>query len=202
MRQEKAVKKQSVIIGSIKTILPDEYRKAGADMVIAYSTFNTRFGVCLVASVEDRVCAILFADKVADAVADLHARWPLSEIMKGNPPVHREVEKYLTGISAGNNAGLKIPLYLKGTDFQIRVWKELLRIPYGSTYTYGELAMRLGGRNMSRAVGTAIGNNPIGYMIPCHRVLAATGKMGGYRWGIERKRAMLGFEADEFILAR
>jgi AraC family transcriptional regulator of adaptative response/methylated-DNA-[protein]-cysteine methyltransferase len=179
------------MIGSIKMMTPEEYRKVGADMVVSYSVFRTQFGLCLVASTDRGICNVLFADKVTDAIADLKSRWPLSKIVKKHDSMHEEIQRYFEKKSVGK----KIKLHLKGTDFQVKVWKELLSIPSTSSSTYGEIARRLGDPKSSRAVGTAIGNNPIGYVIPCHRVLTSTGKIGGYRWGIERKKKMLGFEA-------
>lgn len=169
---------------------PEEYYAKSTDLVISYSTFRTQFGSCLVASTDKGVCNVLFANTNADAIAELKSRWLLSKIVKKHEPSHAEVER----IFENGSTDTKINVHLKGTDFQIRVWKALLTIPKSSTSTYGEIAKQLGDPKSSRAVGTAIGNNPIGYIIPCHRVLTTTGKIGGYRWGVERKKAMLGFE--------
>ncbi len=177
------------IIGSVKTMTPEEYRKEGPAMTISYSTFKTQFGLCLVASTDIGICNVLFADNTKVAVRDLQSRWSLSKIMKKHELMHKSIEKFFSGLSTNLP---KVTLHLKGTDFQIKVWRALLTIPKESTSTYKEIAERLGDSKLSRAVGTAIGNNPIGYIMPCHRVLTSTGKLGGYRWGINRKRKMLG----------
>jgi AraC family transcriptional regulator of adaptative response/methylated-DNA-[protein]-cysteine methyltransferase len=91
----------------------------------------------------------------------------------------------------------EIKLHLKGTDFQLKVWENLLKIPMGSLSTYGNLAEKIGNPNASRAVGTATGNNPVAYLIPCHRVIQSTGNLGGYRWGNTRKTAIIGWEASK-----
>ena len=180
------------------TISPAKYRATGADISVFYSIFKTRFGLCLTASTGDGVCAILFAGTAADALADLRSRWPLSKIVKKRMSLYGTVEAYFKNLSGASakktKSEIAMPLHLKGTEFQIKVWKALLSIPHAGTSNYGAIAKKLGNANLSRAVGGAIGSNPIGYIIPCHRVLKSSGNISGYHWGIERKKAMLGFE--------
>ncbi len=174
-----------------------EYKKVGADMVIAYSTFKSPFGTCLVASTDKGVCNILFGASIAADIADLQSRWPLSKLMKKHQPIHAEVEAYFKDLAAGSKTRRNaFPMHLKGTDFQIRVWKALLTIPGAKTSTYGDIAKKLGDPKLSRAVGGAIGSNPVGYIIPCHRVLKSDGGISGFHWGVEKKKSMLAFEAE------
>lgn len=198
---------------NIIVLTPAEYKKVGADMIISYSTFKSPFGTCLVASTDKGVCNILFGANVAADIADLQSRWPLSKIVKKHQPIHAEVEKYFQDLSlaaakkdakakakgktkAHNKPSLTILMHLKGTDFQTKVWKVLLTIPSAKTSTYGDIAKKLGDAKLSRAVGGAIGANPIGYIIPCHRVLKSDGGISGFHWGIDKKKAMLAFEAE------
>lgn len=166
----------------------------GFGFAIYYSIFKTPFGWCLVASTEKGICNILFSDRKNEVVQDLNERWPRAEIISKVLPAHRQIEACFKKTTSRTKF-MKIKLHLYGTNFQIDVWEALLTIPECGVVSYGDLAEKLGDKKMSRAVGTAVGNNPIGYIIPCHRVLKSTGEIGGYRWGIERKRAMLGWEA-------
>lgn len=175
----------------IEAMTPGEYKKKGEGLLIKYSFFDTRFGICLVASTERGICNVLFCDSEKAGSSDLYRRWPKATLIKKQQPEHALIEKYFKGISPHS----KIKLHLCGTNFQIKVWEALLSIPEGNVASYGDVAAQIGNKKMSRAVGTAIGSNPIGYIIPCHRVLKSTGEIGGYRWGVERKRAMLGWEA-------
>lgn len=161
-------------------------------MTIHYSIFKTRFGLCLVASTEKGIRNILFADSKKALLVDLKSRWKKVDFTEKSKMIHKKIEKYLKNTKTLSN----IKLDLVGTVFQIKVWKELSYIKKGSVSTYKEIAEKIGGKRFSRAVGTAIGNNPIGYIIPCHRVLSSSGEIGGYRWGIERKKKMLAYEAE------
>lgn len=155
-----------------------------------YSTVTTPYGVCLVASTSQGICCVVFADSIEMVMADMSERFPQARRIELVRPEHLLVHEYIRGVVELN----KISLHLFGTAFQLRVWQELLNVKHGTTCSYGSIATALGDKKQSRAVGTAIGNNPIGYLIPCHRVLTSTGAIGGYRWGIERKRSMLARE--------
>ena len=120
-------------------VTPEEYRKVGSDMVIAYSTLDTQFGLCLVASTDKGVCNVLFANTNADAIAELKSRWLLSKIVKKHEQSHAEVER----IFENGSTDTKINVHLKGTDFQIRVWKALLTIPDNATFKYVVMPMRI-----------------------------------------------------------
>ncbi len=159
------------------------------DLTIYYSTFTTRFGECLVASTNLGICNILFFDKHEEGMKDLESRWPKAKIMSGHRPSHQAIEDYFQNKQLPANTVFQV----RGTDFQIKVWNALLTIPKGVTTTYGQIAKQL---NMTgfQAVGGAIGGNPIGYIVPCHRVIKSNGEISGYRWGVERKRAMQVYE--------
>jgi AraC family transcriptional regulator of adaptative response/methylated-DNA-[protein]-cysteine methyltransferase len=175
----------------IEAMTPGEYQNQGEHLTLNYSLFETRFGLCLVASTPRGICNILFSDSEKALVADLNARWPKAKLISKKVAPHREIESYFKGITPKSN----IKLHLYGTNFQLKVWEALLSIPEGSIATYGDIAKKIGNKKASRIVGGAIGSNPVGYLIPCHRVLKSTGEISGYRWGVERKRAMLGYEA-------
>jgi AraC family transcriptional regulator of adaptative response/methylated-DNA-[protein]-cysteine methyltransferase len=177
-----------------KTVLNRaEVKAATRDWHVDYSFFQTQFGVCLVASTEKGISNILFADTKKEALADLKNRWPHATLQEKHLPLHTRITQYLKG---GKNSS-PIPLHLIGTDFQIKVWQKLLSIDSGKTCSYKSIAEKMGDPLSSRAVGTAIGANPVGYIIPCHRVLTSSGKLGGYHWGLPRKEAMLAYEATK-----
>jgi AraC family transcriptional regulator of adaptative response/methylated-DNA-[protein]-cysteine methyltransferase len=179
----------------IEAMTPGEYQNQGKNLTIHYSVFDTQFGLCLVASTARGVCNVLFLDTEKQAVAELKSRWPKAKLVaspqKSRHKFHGEIENYLKGITPKS----KIKLHLHGTNFQLKVWEALLSIPEGRISTYGDIAAKIGDKKSSRAVGAAVGDNPIGYLIPCHRVLKSTGEISGYHWGVDRKRAMLGYEA-------
>ncbi len=162
-------------------------------MNIDYSIFKTQFGLCLVASTKQGICNILFADSNKELLTDLKSRWSEATFIDKNMASHKQVEAYFKGSTSKS----KIKVHLHGTDLELKVWEALLRIPSGKTSTYGEIAKEIGKEKSSRIVGRAIGSNPIGYLIPCHRVLKSNGDIGGYRWGIERKKKMLAFETKK-----
>ncbi|MBA3788938.1 methylated-DNA--[protein]-cysteine S-methyltransferase [Patescibacteria group bacterium] len=175
----------------IEAMTPGEYQKRGATLTINYSTFETKFGLCLVASTERGICNILFFENPKDGLRELTSLWPKANIVHKIEPLHEALRDYFSNLTSQS----KIKLHLQGTNFQIKVWEALLSIPEGTIATYGEIARKLGSPNQSRAVGAAVGDNPISYLIPCHRVLKSTGEISGYRWGVSRKRVMLAYEA-------
>jgi len=167
-----------------------EDKKQFASTGILYEIFETPFGKCLVATADKGVVAILFADTKKALLEDLQSRFKNASYKVGVTSWSKDVQHYFTGIMPST----KIPLQLVGTPFQMDVWSALLEVKSGTTCDYGSIAEKIGDRKKSRAVGTAIGNNPVGYIIPCHRVLRSDGAMGGYRWGIDRKKAMIAHE--------
>ncbi len=181
--------KQTAFV-DIEAMSPDEYKHGGKNLIIFYSIFDTRFGNCLAASTNKGVCNILFFDLAKDAVADLKSRWPNAKLIKQHQPSHNSIKKYFLNIRAKS----KIKIHARGTNFQIKVWEALVSIPPGKTTTYASIAKQIGKPKAVRAVGTAVGKNPVSYIIPCHRVLKSTGEIGQYHWGVERKRMMLAYE--------
>ncbi len=167
-----------------------------AEAVIHLGFHQTPFGGCLLATIEQSVCQLDFLDHLdrkPSALEVLQCRWPGARLLE-DPGTTGPI---LTRIFDSNleSSGQPLDLMPKGTSFQIKVWEALLRIPHGCLTTYKDLAHQIGSPNASRALGGAVGANPIAYLIPCHRVIQSNGAIGGYRWGLERKRAMLAGEA-------
>lgn len=176
---------------TIEAMTPGEFKQQGAGLSIAYSFTQSPFGLCLIASTPRGICAVLFCNTKKEGTKDLRRRFPHAVFTETRQTLHGVVADFLAGIKPKR----PITLHLHGTNFQVKVWEALLSTPEGTLTTYSALAQRIKKPNAARAVGTAIGENPIGYLIPCHRVLRASGEIGGYHWGIERKQTMIAFEA-------
>ncbi|PLX97352.1 MAG: 6-O-methylguanine DNA methyltransferase [Desulfuromonas sp.] len=176
---------------SVEAVTPGEYKAAGDGVEIRYGRHATPFGDCLIAVTGRGICRLEFfdSDSSDDLVARLRQEWPGAKIREDAVATGISIDRIFS--AAGKTDGQSLPLQLKGTNFQLKVWQALLNIPPGCITSYGDLAERIGHPGASRAVGTAIGSNPIGYLIPCHRVLRGDGGIGGYRWGEERKLAIL-----------
>jgi AraC family transcriptional regulator of adaptative response/methylated-DNA-[protein]-cysteine methyltransferase len=176
----------------LEAMTPGEYRQGGAALPIRYSLAESPFGAYLVASTPKGICHLHFADDAEQAVAGLRQEWPQAALRAETTPEHAQVARFFS-----HNFGPadRLHLHLKGTDFQLKVWESLLRIPEGGVSTYGQVAAQAGYGPAVRAVGSAIGANPVGYLIPCHRVIRQGGELGQYRWGTPRKAALLGWEA-------
>lgn len=174
---------------TLEAMSPGEYKQGGAGLTIRYGTHPTPFGPCLVAMTARGVCHLQFLDEEAET-ATLQAAWPRAELVEDREATAPAVEQIFDPANSQN-----LILHLRGTNFQIQVWRALLRIPFGSLTTYQHLAQALGKPTAARAVGNAVGNNPVGYLIPCHRVIRGSGELGGYRWGLDRKAALIGWEA-------
>ncbi len=165
----------------------------GAKMKIRYCTTASASGKVLVAASEKGVCTVSMGDSDAELERSLHDRFPNDEVKKdavGMTRVAASVKEMIMGKPIA--AGLNFDLH--GTDFQKKVWKELLRIPTGKTRSYAEIASRIGHPNAYRAVANACGANPVAIAVPCHRVIASGGKIGGYGGGLDRKRKLLANE--------
>jgi AraC family transcriptional regulator, regulatory protein of adaptative response / methylated-DNA-[protein]-cysteine methyltransferase len=178
----------------IIAMTPGEYKNCGQGLIIEYSVNESNFGHYVVASTTKGICNVLFLDSVKDAHDALNKRFKNAKINHVYNPIHQPVIDFFDN----KKSDKKIKLHLQGTNFQLQVWKALLTIPDGNITTYGTIAKSIGESSplASRAVGTAIGDNPVGYIIPCHRVLKSTGQISGYRWGVVRKQAILSFEAS------
>jgi AraC family transcriptional regulator, regulatory protein of adaptative response / methylated-DNA-[protein]-cysteine methyltransferase len=179
----------------IEAMTPGEYKNGGENLVINYSVHDSTFGLYLIASTAKGICNILFLDDENEALQTLQQRWPRAKLVSNQAQSHKAVIQFFNH----QNPQSKIKLHLHGTNYQLKVWEALLTIPEGKITSYGNIAKSIGDNSAlgSRAAGTAIGNNPIGYLIPCHRVLKSTGQISGYRWGMERKQAMIGWEAGQ-----
>ncbi len=177
-----------------EAVTPGEYKTGGEGLAISYGFHPSPFGECLVAVTGRGICHLAFvehADRAA-AVEALHKTWPSSDLRQDAGRTRPLVDQIFARRPAGANSSLT--LLLHGTNFQIKVWEALLRIPAGSVTSYEGLARFIGRPEAVRAVANAVANNPIAYLIPCHRVLRKSGEMGGYRYGTARKRALLGWE--------
>ncbi len=175
---------------------PARYREGGRDMEIHYTTEGSPLGRLLVARTERGLCHVSLADSDTALTARLRQEFPRAELRRdrnGLSTAVRELVRYLEG----RQTEFDLPLDVRGTAFQCRVWEELLRIPYGQTRTYGEVARAVGAPGAARAVGTACGRNPLPLIIPCHRVVREGGALGGYGLGLPRKRALLKQEREK-----
>lgn len=177
---------------------PGDFGRGGEGLDIYWGWFDSPFGPSLVMGTGKGICGIAFASETGpeEAMRDLTSRWPAA--------TYREAPENLeTWVQAAYGAtGDDTALYLIGAPFQIKVWEALLQIPSGHVSTYSEIAAAVGKPRAVRAVGTAVGRNPISWLIPCHRALRKTGALGGYHWGLPVKRALLAYEgarADQSI---
>ena len=168
---------------------PGDFAKGGAGLTIHWGWFDSPFGPALVMGTDKGICGMGFAAEMGEAHAmqDLVSRWPLAAFVEDPARLRPWVEAAFSSAEA--------PLHLIGAPFQIKVWEALLRIPSGHVTTYSEIARAVGHPAAVRAVGTAVGRNPISLFIPCHRALRKTGGLGGYHWGLPVKRAILAWEA-------
>ncbi len=180
---------------NIEGMTPGEYKNKGENLYIEYSYAESHFGKTIIASTPKGICHIAFCEDETLAYELLKSTFSNAQFKRVENLYHKQVLK-LIGPDVDSVANLK--LHIKGTEFQLKVWETLLTIPSGVLCTYGEIAKKVGNPNASRAVGTAIGHNPIAYLIPCHRVIQASGIFGGYMWGPKRKTAIIGWEAARF----
>ena len=176
----------------IEAMTPGEYKNGGAGLVMDYGFVQSPFGEMLAASTAKGICHMAFVQDRASGIAALAAQFPAARLRAKTTVQHLAVQEVF-GKKRDDLPSVK--LHLRGTDFQLKVWEALLHIPQGHLATYGDLAQRIGKPTASRAVGTAIGANPVAYLIPCHRVIQGSGHIGGYMWGPDRKAAIIGWEA-------
>lgn len=183
---------------TIEGMTPAEYRDGGADLAINYSFAESPFGNILVASTSKGICYMAFTDTVAEPFLDLRAHFPNAALRQITDLVQQNA---LYIFSQDWSRLQEIKLHLKGTEFQLKVWETLLKIPMGGLSTYKDIAGRIGNPKASRAVGSAVGDNPVAFLIPCHRVIQSEGAFGQYHWGATRKTAIIGWEAAKTILS-
>lgn len=173
---------------------PSEFRRGGTNLHICFAVKQSSLGLVLVATTERGICAILIGDTGEELVADLVRRFPNSIIDKASEQFDQTLDQVVNFIDAPKT-DFELPLDIRGTVFQQRVWQELKKIPAGTTTSYSELAANIGAPSAVRAVASACAANPLAVAIPCHRAVRTDGNLSGYRWGLERKRALLKLES-------
>lgn len=176
----------------IEGMTPGEFKNGGENLSINYSYAESHFGNILVASTAKGICYMAFADDEQKALTDLQQHFPKANF-KQMLDLMQQNALYIFRHDWSKLQQVK--LHLRGTDFQVKVWETLLKIPMGKLSTYGSIAAEIKNPNASRAVGSAIGSNPVAFLIPCHRVIQSSGTIGGYMWGTTRKTAIIGWEA-------
>ncbi|MCX6050571.1 MAG: methylated-DNA--[protein]-cysteine S-methyltransferase [Chloroflexi bacterium] len=186
---------------AIEAVTPGEFKNKGAGLQIFYGRHATPFGDCLLAATERGICLLTFLDGEdawKDALAELQVRWQaaiITECPERTQPLIEQI--FSPNSNATQNVARPINVLLHGTNFQIKVWEALLKIPTGAVASYDDVAQWIGQPSAARAVGGAVGANNIAYLIPCHRVIRKSGVIQEYRWGPTRKKAMLGWEAAQ-----
>jgi AraC family transcriptional regulator of adaptative response/methylated-DNA-[protein]-cysteine methyltransferase len=174
---------------SLEAATPGEIKSGGAGLTIRWGIAESPFGPCLLAETTRGICRLSFLEEEInddEVVAD----WPRAEWIRDDPhTAHRLGSLFQTSPEPST-----LRAWVRGSAFQMRVWRALLEIPNGALSTYGRLATAIGSPGAARAVGTAVGSNPVAFLIPCHRVIRETGAISGYRWGVGRKRALLAWE--------
>jgi AraC family transcriptional regulator of adaptative response/methylated-DNA-[protein]-cysteine methyltransferase len=183
---------------TLQAVTPGEYKQKGAGLRIAYGFHDTPFGTALLGATERGLCSLAFVDDggEGDAIDALRERWALADLdedARATAPLAERI------FASGERDDRPIPLFVQGTNHQVRVWEALLRVPAGAVVSYEQLAAAAGRPDAVRAVAGAVARNQIAYVIPCHRVIRKLGAFGGYRWGTDRKRAMLGWEAARVL---
>lgn len=177
---------------NIEGMTPNEYKNGGEQLTINYDFAETAFGNIIVATTTKGVCYLSFTTDEEKAFNDLRSAFPNAVLTQKTDRIQQNALLIFTKDWKQLD---QIKLHLKGTSFQLKVWETLLKIPMGQLATYGEIAKNIRNPNAARAVGTAIGDNPVAFLIPCHRVIQSSGIFGGYHWGTVRKTAIIGWEA-------
>lgn len=179
---------------TIEGMTPGEFKNGGAGLQINYDFAESPFGQLIVASTTKGICHLFFVTDQQQAVNNLIARFPLASFQNTTDNLQQDA---LSFFRRDWHQREQIKLHLSGTPFQLKVWESLLKIPLGALVAYGTIANNIEKPSAARAVGTAIGSNPIAFLIPCHRVIQNTGRFGGYMWGETRKSAIIGWEAAQ-----
>jgi AraC family transcriptional regulator of adaptative response/methylated-DNA-[protein]-cysteine methyltransferase len=176
----------------IEGMTPGEYKNDGGGLAINFSFAETIFGNIIIASTSKGVCHLSFVNNEKEGIDNLKSYFPKASFVQKTDLIQQDALHFF---SYDWNDLRKIKLHLKGTAFQLKVWQSLLQIPLGNASTYGQIANEIQQPAAARAVGTAIGSNPVAFLIPCHRVIRSSGVIGEYHWGSNRKTAILGWEA-------
>lgn len=186
---------------TLEAMSPGEFKSGGAGLAIRYGVHPSPFGPCLIAATDRGICGVQFLDdmKPGNAAALLRQQWPRAELCCDTDFARVLAARIFDPLAA--RADRPLALLVRGTNFQIQVWRALLALPVGGLTTYRDVAQRIGHPGAARAVGNAVASNPVAYLIPCHRVIRESGEFGNYRWGEPRKAAMLGWEAAKTVSA-
>ncbi len=174
---------------TIEAVTPGEYASRGAGVEIVYGFHPTPFGTCCIALTERGICSLTFTRQRKEA-SHLVEEWGNARLRRSD----RETAGAARSIFLSGGNETPRTLLVRGTKFQLKVWEALIRIPFGRVAGYRDIASAVGSSGAVRAVGSAVANNPVAYLIPCHRVIRSEGKIGEYHWGPERKAAMIGWE--------
>lgn len=181
---------------SLEGMTPADYKNGGKNLIIHYQFYECLFGKIIIGSTSKGICYMAFVDEKEKGFNLLQQHFPNAKFIQSENEQHQNALLVFNKDWTNLNP---IKLHLKGTEFQIKVWETLLKIPMGKLSTYGNIANSINNPNASRAVGTAIGSNPVAYLIPCHRVIQSSGIFGGYMWGNTRKTAIIGWEQSNLI---
>jgi AraC family transcriptional regulator of adaptative response/methylated-DNA-[protein]-cysteine methyltransferase len=179
---------------NLEAASPGELKAGGAGWTVTYGFVESPFGKCLIAESPRGICKLAFVENEKEAFADLETEWPMA-ILKHDEAAMKRLAANIFARPDDSHARPALRAFVRGTPFQVRVWRALLQIQPGVLTSYGRLADGIGKPAASRAVGTAVGQNPLAYLIPCHRVIRETGVLGGYHWGLERKRVIIAWES-------
>lgn len=178
---------------TLEAVTPGEFKSGGRGLEVRWGFHESPFGTAFVATTPRGICHLGFVDGDRKAaLTSLRKRWPRALMKEDRAGTRAVLAKAFRGRG-------RVPVSLAGTPFQTKVWEALLRIPPGRAASYAQVAAAVGSPKATRAVGTAVGDNPVAFLIPCHRVLRSTGALGGYRWGTGRKRAILAWEASKRV---
>ena len=183
---------------AIEAVTPGQYKQFGSGLKIYHGIHPSPFGLMLLAVTDKGICELAFGSEeiLGEEVNSLGMRWPAAQIFhdpQRTAPVADRIFYPRTRLQDERQA--EFNLLVKGTNFQVNVWRALLRIPEGSLISYKQLAQLTGNPTAIRATASAVGANPVSYLIPCHRILRSSGELGGYHWGIERKRAIIAWDS-------
>jgi AraC family transcriptional regulator of adaptative response/methylated-DNA-[protein]-cysteine methyltransferase len=178
-----------------EAMTPGDFKTGGAGLTLRFGFHPSPFGEAILVATERGLAGLGFVDDSdrEAALADMKARWPKAEYVEDQAATAPLARRIFDPLAWQQEQPLRVVLI--GTDFEVRVWQTLLRIPLGRATTYSEIANRVGKPSAARAVGAAVGKNPISFVVPCHRVLGRSGALTGYHWGLTRKQAILGWEA-------
>ena len=183
----------------IEGVTPGQFRQAGSGLVLSYGIFDSPFGLYVLGVINGKIALLHFLSDDETPEIILKTAWPEATLRPDPTTVQPLADRIFPAPGQTEprpQPDRPLPVLLRGSAFQLKVWEALLKIPEGRLVSYDQIAGAIGQPSASRAVGTAIGSNPIGYLIPCHRVIRKTGLFGQYRWGADRKQAMLGWEAS------